>query len=239
MLREYEPINYSTWNFDGQGHNILDNRLLSPDEKKVWEAALPFQDSREGETGHGEAVTYFALKLLEKYSMDMHGNIPNTGVVTRATILHDIGWSQLTESERKLFYEEAIDPSIEKPVWQRYEPILRARHQEMGVVKAREILKQVNYNPENTKQILEIISQHDTRESFRDANDGLVRDADKLWRYTLAHARMVSETRGWSVDRQREIMEEAIDKKGFFYSKYAKEIARVEMGNCLEWLGRD
>ena len=225
MTQDYIPINYETWNFDGQGKNILDK--LSPIEKKIWNKALPFQDTRKGETGHAEFVTYLALKLL-----DFHLNASRE-IVVPAAILHDIGWSQLTELERRLFYEESIDPTTGQQVWKRYEPILRVRHQEQGTKLSEKILTEVGYSPKNTKEVLDIISKHDTREGFLNNNEGIVRDADKLWRYTLPCFRIATEIRKQGVDDVLKQLSGWINQEGFFYSCVSKEIARIEINNTL------
>lgn len=223
-MLDYKPIDYKTWNFDGQGKNIL-NELL-PIEKEIWNKSLEFQDTRRGETGHAECVAYFALKLTKLIDAEREIVIPTA-------ILHDIGWSQLTKSERSLFYEVEIDPTSGKQVWERYEPILRARHQEQGVRLSEKVLGNLNYPQEYKKEILEIISQHDTRKGFLNSNDGIMRDADKLWRFTLPHLNVGMTERNWSLDDAKKIMADWIDKEGFLYSQKSKEIARIEMENAL------
>jgi len=218
---EYKSIDYSQWGFSGQGKNIL--KFLTDSEKKIWDASLQYQDSRKGETGHGEVVTYFALKLLKYIRGD--GDI-----VIPAAILHDVGWSQLTETERNLFYEEG-DDNFGKKIWKRYEPILRARHQEQGVKLAENLLIQIDYFRQDISEIIEIISQHDTREEFLNDNDGIVRDADKLWRFTLPGFNIPTQIRKQNSLQYREFMLNKIKEEGFFYSDVSKKIAEIELSN--------
>lgn len=224
-FKNYKPIDYNTWNFDGTGKNI--EPLFNSKEKRVWEAALPYQDTREGEIGHAEAVTYFSFKLNDLLEGDRKVTIPTA-------ILHDIGWSQLTESERKLFYETEIDSASGLQVWQRYEPILRARHQEQGSKLAKKILEEQNFPKKPTPYICETISQHDTRKGFLSLEDGIMRDADKLWRYTLMCFRIAAEIRGLGVEGTGKQLEEWINQDGFFYSDISREIAKIEMENTLK-----
>lgn len=216
----HKPIDYSTWNLDGRGDNIF--ALLSSIEKRLWEHALPYQDKRD-DAGHAENVTYFALKLIEYLGEKREIIIP-------AAILHDTGWSQLTREELGQFY---------LPNYKDFEPALRKRHQEQGVKVANRLLEDIEYPEEHLLSILEIISQHDTREGFLSLEDGLVRDADKLWRYTLPHFKLGLEKRkGDPVYGNPKTFYEHVLKRSkqpkFFFSGAAKEIARIEMEHTLK-----
>ncbi len=213
---DYTPIDYNSWNFGGQGKNILDS--LKKSERDIWGAALPFQDKRE-DIGHAETVTYFALKILESIPADRRIVIP-------AAILHDTGWSQLSSEEIAKFY---------LPNWKEFEPQLRRKHQEEGVKTAREVLG-VLYKKELIPSILEIISQHDTRQGFLNTEDGVVRDADKLWIFTAPCCELaVRKERnfGKSIYNQ---LNEWLSSESFFYSPISKSIARKEFENSLSYL---
>lgn len=219
---KYTSIDYKKWNIDGKGNNLLE--LMSPIEKDIWQKALPYQDKRR-DTGHAENVVYFALKLLEIIDAKREIVIP-------AAILHDIGWSQMTKEELNSFY---------LPNWRDYEPALRKRHQDLGVNSAEEILGEVDYPNEFYKNILDIISQHDTRKGFLSKEDGVVRDADKLWRYTLQHFKIALKERKddlvgiySSKDGIYSHLLKNITKPDFFYSNIAKEIARIELENTIK-----
>lgn len=210
----YQPIDYTPWNFDGQGKNIIN--LLLPIERDIWKTALPLQDKRD-DLGHAETVTYFALKLLEHLNTERQ-------IVVPTAILHDVGWSQLSQTERDLFK----DPNMK-----RYDSILRARHQEEGVKVAQKILQKNNYKQANLQEISEIISEHDTRKGFLSQNDGLVRDADKLWRFTVTEFVINIFYRGKTAEYLHEKRLKDLEKSGFFYSDISKEIARIELENTL------
>ncbi len=224
----HTPINYNSWNFLGIGNNIFG--YLNSIEEKIWDSALSYQDKRN-DTGHAENVTYFALKLLNYIPEDRK---LVREIVVPSAILHDIGWSQLTETERKLFYECSNDGKW-KQVWERYEPILRLRHQEQGVCLSGRLLNELNYPLELTSQILEIISQHDTRKDFLNENDGIMRDADKLWRYTLPHLKLGLRERNLNPDEFAQFLVSNINKEGFFYSPISREIAEIELNNALAY----
>lgn len=205
---EYAHIDYPRWDFSGIGSNIA--AKLNASEKVIWQKALPFQDKRN-DKGHAESVTYFALELLEQISADRRVVIP-------AAILHDIGWSQMSKTELDLFYDKN---------WERYELILRARHQEEGVDLAKRLLTELTQT-DDIEQVLEIILQHDTRKGFLNVQDGIIRDADKLWRFTLPHLKIAMKERGWSVKEVGKIMQDSINKPGFLYSEVSREIAEYE-----------
>lgn len=228
-IKNYHPINYRTWDFSGKGKNI--KPLLSDIEKKIWNLALPYQDTRKGELGHGEFVTYFALKLTNILRGERKIVIP-------AAILHDIGWSQLTKVEHELFYESAIDTVSELQIWQRYEPILRARHQEQGVILGKRILKKVAYQSKIMQKILEINSEHDTRKEFLNLNDGIMRDADKLWRYSVLNFKVWIEERKKTLEQTNQFFLNEMSQRKVFYSDISKEIVKIELENTVRFMSK-
>ncbi len=134
--------------------------------QKIWELALPYQDARD-DAGHGQIVTEFSEKLSEIEQAVADIAVP-------AAILHDIGWSQLDRKERFLIFDKRN--TVEARLQARY------HHQEQGVRLAREILEQIDYPTQFIETILDIISEHDTRNGYRTKEEAVMRDADKLWR---------------------------------------------------------
>lgn len=181
--------------------------------QKIWEAALPFQDKRD-DVGHAEIVTKFAIKLCESEQA-------NCDVVIPAAILHDIGWSQLSEKEKFLIFNEKASRS----------DLLNARfrHQEEGIKLAREILNKVNYPSDLSEKIIEIVSQHDTRKDFLSKEDGIMRDADKLWRFCRVGFDADIRRRKIAFDDYYNRMERKIEEEDFFFSELAKSLAREEL----------
>lgn len=179
----------------------------------IWNRALPFQDKRD-DAGHAFITLEYAKQLVD---LD-HGN---ADVVLPAIILHDTGWSRLTRDEWFVVFSPDATPEDEM--------VVRLRHQEEGVNIAHEILTEIDYPKAYTEEIIEIISEHDTRQGFISKNEGLVRDADKLWR--------VSKT-GFDADIDRfEFKPEflynrllkQIPSDGFFYSDTSIELANQEL----------
>lgn len=180
---------------------------------EIWNMALPFQDKRD-DAGHAFITLEYAKQLV-----DLDNG--NADVIIPAIILHDTGWSRLTREEWQVVFTPEATPEDEM--------VVRLRHQEEGVNIAREILSKLDYPKAWTEEIVEIIAEHDTRQGFISKNEGLVRDADKLWR--------VSKT-GFDADIERfEILPETLHDRllkqipsdGFFFSNTSIELANQEL----------
>lgn len=181
--------------------------------QKIWDAALPYQDKRD-DAGHAEIVTKFAEKLCVSEKMD-------DDIVVPAAILHDIGWSRLSDEERFIIFKK--DATKEDMLY------IRKRHQEEGVKLARKILNNANYPAELINHIIEIISQHDTRKGFLSKEDGIMRDADKLWRYSRAGLEADHRRRKEGFPAHLEKLKIKIEAPGFFFSEMARKIALEEL----------
>jgi len=182
--------------------------------EQIWELALPYQDKRD-DTGHAEVTLGYAQKLVELENGDEDIIIP-------AIILHDTGYSQM--------HRETLMTAFTRKRPRKKEMLsIRIQHQNHGVEIAGEILTGVNYPPEKIKEIQEIISQHDTRDGFISKNEGLVRDADKLWRFSEigfeADIRRSKRSRESECKRQ----EAELKKPEFIYSESARRMAAEEL----------
>lgn len=179
----------------------------------IWDLALEYQDKRDDE-GHASTTLDFAQILVKLENGDEEVVIP-------AIILHDIGWSQLSYQRRlSIFAGNTKKEEIRA---------IQIEHQEKGVELARGILQKVSYPAALTEEILEIVSGHDTREGFISRNEGLVRDADKLWRFSATGFKASVARRKLSPETVAKNLESEIDRKNYFYSESAKEIAREEL----------
>jgi|WetSurMetagenome_2_1015567.scaffolds.fasta_scaffold60839_4 HD superfamily phosphodiesterase len=184
---------------------------FKPVHDRIWELAFPYQDKRN-DTGHAEVTLHFAriLQALEKGDED---------VIVPAIMLHDIGWSQVPD--RMLVFDRNASKEDRKRVV--------TSHQQYSVELARPILEKVGYSPALIEEILEIISQHDTRKGFISKNDGLVRDADKLWRVSKRGVAA-------AINRGKKDIKEPFrfpghggNRKGYYYSESAKRIDSKEI----------
>lgn len=171
--------------------------------RQIWKLVLPYQDNRDNK-GHVKTVVNFAILLLKTEKAD-------ADVVIPAAILHDIGWSKIPKKKRFGFKMTG-----------------RREHEIIGSGIAKKILNKIRYDPVKTEEILKIINGHDTRKGFLSINDGIVRDADKLWRYSRAG--LLSDVRNYGKPPIYfyKYWGEKINKKGYFYSKTARKLAREE-----------
>lgn len=157
---------------------------------------------------HTRISYHLALKLLRA-----EGGEPR--VVLPAIILHDVGYSQIPEAELK----NAFGPRVKKIELRRF-------HEIEGVRLAKAILSEIAYPNELVNDILSIIDGHDTRETALGINDMIVKDADKLCRFTYE---------GFYIDCDRFRASPAKWLKGlasfipeWFFTKTARKLAREE-----------
>lgn len=132
---------------------------------KIYQLARPYLLTRDNEL-HTRIAYSFALRLL-----DAEGGDPD--VVLPAVILHDVGWKAVPEElHLKAFGPGENDMEINR------------RHEVEGARITGEILKQVGYDPERRKEIVNIVLGHDSRKDCLSLNDAVVKDSDKLWRFS-------------------------------------------------------
>jgi hypothetical protein len=132
---------------------------------KIYRLAEPYLDTRENDL-HTRIAYSFALRLLEAEGGDEKIVIP-------AILLHDVGWKTIPE-ELQL---KGFGPG-------RYDLGINRIHEVEGAKIARELLQEAGYDPELVDQIAEIILGHDSRQEAVSHNDALVKDSDKLWRFS-------------------------------------------------------
>ena len=133
---------------------------------KIYEEANPYLDTRYNDIHI--ALSYDFVKRLLKSHPQADENI-----VLPAILLHDVGWKMVPEEEQS----GAFGPEVKNHEAQRL-------HEIEGVRIAGDILNKLNYPKDETHEILDIIDGHDTRLEALSLNDKLVKDADKLWRFT-------------------------------------------------------
>lgn len=214
----YKPLDLKSWDSRGQGNNIV--KLFKPLEKLIWDKSYRYRDLRDDE-GHVEHVTYFAFQLLKYIKGERKKVIP-------AAILHDTGWG--------LLFPEIIpeyDPFSEE--FKKNDSMYRAFHEIAGVIISNKILGKVKYPEACIPDILEIISKHDTRKDFFSPEDGIMRDADKLWRFTYQQWK-VYHSKKVSADVFEKSLLEDLEKIGFFYSDVSKQIAKIELEQTMKYI---
>jgi HD superfamily phosphodiesterase len=193
--------------------NVGDGIRMRAIFDEIRKRAKPYLNTRKNDI-HTEISIRFAEMLLEKEGGDEN-------VVMPAIILHDVGWIRVPEDEQhKGFGPEIQSPRVVK------------KHELEGVQIAKEILEAVDYNKEKIAEILEIIEGHDSRKEADSINESIVKDADKLWRFSRE---------GFTIDCDRFNLKpmERVEKKdldidSIFFTESAKQIARKEIKKRLK-----
>jgi HD domain len=162
------------------------NKMLREKDIKIWQAALPYLDVRSN-----DAHTLYAYALLQKLlEFTPEGE---ADVVLPAILLHDTGWKMIPAD--KILH--AFGPNNKYPE-------LTRQHELEGVKIATTILQNLDYPAVLIEKITAIIDGHDTTKIARSTNDALMKEADKLWRYT-PHG--ISTIQGWFNISESEVLD--------------------------------
>ena len=143
---------------------------------EVWRAASPYMRARKNDI-HIPLSYAFAGKLVEAHPD------ADADIVLLAILLHDIGWHSIDMTD---ILDEVFGPNR-----QRYD--VRILHEKEGARLAGEILRKTGWPEATIAAVCEIIDGHDTRREPLSLNDRLMRDADKLWRFTVTGLVVISD----------------------------------------------
>jgi hypothetical protein len=148
---------------------------MTPRDTALWQAAKPWLDVRSND--EHTAIAYHLGRAL----LDL---IPDAeeAVVLPAILLHDTGWKMMPPEK----LVRAVGPKPEFPELQR-------DHEVASVRIGQEILERLALGLNNAA-ILAIVDGHDTVRTARSVNDAVMKDADKLWRFTPHGVRTIG---GW------------------------------------------
>lgn len=138
---------------------------MSPIYQKMFERAKPFLRTRRNLI-HTQIALRYAIRLLREGKGD-------EGVVVPAILLHDVGWKAVP----KPLQLTAFGPNLSNPQTARL-------HEVEGAKTARKILEELGYPSEKVNEICRIIRGHDSRKRSVSRSDRVVKDADKLFRYS-------------------------------------------------------
>ncbi len=133
---------------------------------ELYKLAKPYLDTRNNDIH--TRLAFSCAKELLRYYPDA-----NESVVLTAVLLHDVGWKMIPEDQ----HLKAFGPKMK-------DENLRRLHEVEGVRIASEIMNELGYELSKCKEVLLIIDGHDSREKALSLNDKLLKDADKLWRFT-------------------------------------------------------
>jgi hypothetical protein len=132
----------------------------------VWLAARPWLDVRSND--EHTLISYRLGRSLLK----LHPGAAEV-VVLPAILLHDVGWKMFPPEK----LAQAVGPNAKYPELQR-------EHEIEGARIARAELERLAIPGADIERVVEIIDGHDTRKHALSLEDALMKDADKLWRFT-------------------------------------------------------
>lgn len=141
----------------------------------LWRAVEPEMRTR-GNDIHIPISFAFAERLCDAYPE------ADALVVRVAILLHDTGWARVDETK-------IISEGFGKN-WRQAD--IRFEHELKGCDIAREVLPGLGYDEAFITRVTDIIDGHDTRAESHSIEDSLVRDADRLWRFTPAGVALAS-----------------------------------------------
>jgi HD domain len=174
---------------------------------KIYDLAAPYLDTRSNDL-HTRIAYSFALKLLEAEGGDAEIVIP-------AVLLHDVGWKTIPEHLQLT----AFGPG-------RRNLEINRMHEVEGARIAAELLQKIGYDMALVDRIVEIILGHDSRREALSHNDALVKDSDKLWRFS-PEAIQVDPPR-FGVDAATHVVWLGRQIEGWFLTKTGRKIALTE-----------
>jgi len=178
-------------------------------DKKIYQKAKPFLNTRANEP-HIKVSYRYSLRLLRAEGGDPEIVIP-------AILLHDIGWKMIPEKDHLKMYGPRADRNLQKI------------HEREGARMASRILRELGYPEGKTKAIVSIIKKHDTSTHPRSLNEKIVKDSDRLWRFSKQGFLMNGMR--FKVPRQKHLsyLQKKIEE--WFFTDTAKGMARKEIQN--------
>lgn len=141
----------------------------------LWRSIVTESRSRQNDI-HLPISFAFAERLCDAYPE------VDALVVRVAILLHDTGWARVDQDR---IISEGFSGD-----WRRAD--VRYEHERHGCDIAREVLPPLGYDEAFVTRVTDIIDGHDTRQVSHSLEDSLVRDADRLWRFTATGIALAS-----------------------------------------------
>jgi hypothetical protein len=147
---------------------------LSHDDRyaPAWAASRPYMRARKNDV-HIPLSFWYAQRLLERHPE------ADADVVLLAVMFHDTGWAVIDEER---VYAEGFAVGDQEV---NLASDVRILHEKEGARLAAEALGGLGEPAALVEEVVAIIDGHDSRPHALSRNDELVKDADKLWRYSL------------------------------------------------------
>lgn len=173
--------------------------------------AEPYLTTR-GDLLHTQVAHEYALLLMEKEGGDRR-------IVEPAVILHDVGWYRLDPEEIKgAFGVRAAGKKAAR---------INRVHELEGALIARELLEELEYDLLLIDQIISIVARHDSGREPKSLEERLVKDADKLWRFSGVGYRNEMERQKLTPMERYQFLVKNLPS--WFFTKTAKEVAEREL----------
>ena len=178
---------------------------------RIYALAEPYWQTRSNEI-HVPGAYALAQELVLAHPQ------ADPDIVLPAILLHDVGYMAVPAADHLKGLAGAVKG---------WEPEITRRHEIRGAALAAEILSAVGWDPRRITAIADIIDGHDSRAEAVSLEDQLVKDADKLWRYTEAAVRICHQWMELTPERYMEWVSSEIDS--WFFTPAARELARREL----------
>lgn len=186
--------------------------MIDAPYRDLYQRALPWLDTRCNDLHTRIAFEQARLLLASHPDAD-------ESVVLTAIILHDVGWKMVPETEQL----SAFGPKMSKPALQRL-------HETEGARIASAILSESGFDASRRDEVVAIIDGHDTRATSLSLNDALVRDADRLWRFTATGRRIDAQRFGMNPAEYQAWLADRIDE--WLSTSEAKRLARAYLADA-------
>ena len=167
---------------------------------------------RRNDALHTRVAHDYALLLLQKEGGERL-------IVEPAIILHDVGWSALKPEDIKNAYGvRATGEKARK---------LNRIHEVEGAGIAQGILRKLGYGTSEISRIVTIIERHDSGMNPNTTEEKLVKDADKLWRFSKNGYPYELQRQASTHTERLTFLSQNIDN--WFFSRTAKALAKKEL----------
>lgn len=176
--------------------------------RRLFALARPYLNVR-GNQRHAEISYIFAKKLLAQL-----GGRPE--IVLPAIVLHDVGWSAVPEELHLL----AFGPG-------KIDEDLRRVHEVEGAKIAAELLGKVPLKKEDCREICGIIENHDSGQDPVSLEEKMVKDADKLYRFSREG--FLLDSKRFSIGLIGNWERLACFLSSWFFTDYGKSLAAIEL----------
>jgi HD superfamily phosphodiesterase len=150
-------------------------------------------------------------------------------IVEPAIILHDVGWSRLDPEEIEGAF--GVRAAGEKATR------INRVHELGGAVIARELLEELAYDPSLIDQIIPIVERHDSGREPKSLEEKLVKDADKLWRFSQVGYRNEMERQKLTPLERYQFLVKNLPS--WFFTETARELAERELGKRAQEFEKD